>query len=192
MARPCSVCVHPSRLAIEQAVLNQKPLATIAKDFGITYTRRKDDAQVGDHKVIQRHRDQCMADAYQKAVADRQGESGTEIAARLRYLDEKVTETIEAAMVGEPVMVGDVPLLDDEGRPMMRRDWRLLLAAVREGRGNAELLAKLAGRTDDDPADADLTRADLENPDIRRHLAEVERLRMEHDRAKDGHAGGRS
>lgn len=181
-AKPCKVCHHPSRLAIEQAILNGKPKAGIARDFGFTYTRSKDSQEVPDHKVIQRHIDSCMPDAYQKAMEEREAESGVAMAARLRYLDEQVDLVIEKAKEGVPVLVGDVPLLDEEtGAVIKRYDFRLLLAAVREGRGNMEMLAKLAGRTEQDPEDLDRLRKHLDSPEARLLLARLDELAAQAD-----------
>lgn len=186
MARQCAVCGHDSRSAIEQAILNGKAMSQVARTFGFTYTRSKDGATVPDHKIVQRHRDQCMPDAYQRSVADRDAETGTAIAARLRRLDDEVDKVIQSANEGQPIMVGDIPLLDDEGRQVMRHDWRLLLAAVREGRANAELLAKLAGKVEGENTDLDAIRAHLSNPKARKMLADLEALAAEQQDASGG------
>lgn len=174
--KTCQVCVHESRLAIEQAILNGKPKAAIARTFGFTYTRSKDGKVMPDHKVIARHADRCMAGAYQKAVEERENQSGVAIAARLAYLDEQVDLVITKAREGRPVMVGDVPLLNDDGTEMKAYDWRLLLAAVREGRSNAELVAKLSGRVEHDAEDLDAIRRHLDTPEARKLLARLEEL----------------
>lgn len=179
MARPCAVCIHPSRAAIEQAILNGKAASGIARDFGFTYTRRtgeKAGEEAPDHRIVTRHRDQHMGKAYATAVAEREVQSGVAIAKRLEVLDEKVDLAIEHALEGEPVLVGDAPLLNDDGTQVMRRDWRLLLAAVREGRANAELLAKLAGRTESDTPDLDAIRQHLGSPEARKLLQQLEEL----------------
>lgn len=188
MARQCAVCGHDSRAAIEQAILNGKAMSQVARTFGFLYRRGKDGEMVGDHKIIQRHRDQCMPDAYQRAMADRDNETGTAIAARLRRLDEEVDKVIEDANRGKPVLVGDIPLLDDDGRQVVAHDWRLLLAAVREGRANAELLAKLSGKVEGENTDLDAIRAHLADPKARRLLAELEALAAE----TQDQAGGRT
>lgn len=36
MSRECTVCIHLSRLAIEQAIISGKPLAQISRDFSVT------------------------------------------------------------------------------------------------------------------------------------------------------------
>lgn len=187
MPKPCGVCVHPSRKAIETAILNQKSMTAIARDFGFTYTRTKDDAVVGDHKAIQRHRDGCMPGAYQRAMEEREVQSGVAIAARLEELEEHVSKVLDEAWKGVPVVVGDVPLLNEDGSPVMRHDLRLVLAAVREGRGNMELLGKLTGRTEQDPEDLDAVRKHLSSPEARRLLAELEALAAAEDDAAEAH-----
>lgn len=184
-AKRCQVCTHPSRLAIEQAILNAKPKSAIARDFGFTYTRSSDGATMPNHKAIARHAGRCMANAYERAVANQENKSGEQIVKRLEQLDEEVDRVIEAARKGFPVMVGDVPLLDDEGRQVMRHDWRLLLAAVREGRANAELVAKLAGKVEGDAGDLEAARRHLESPEARRLLQELERLQAAEDARQD-------
>lgn len=176
MARPCAVCVHPSRAAIEQAVLNGKAATHIAREFGFTYTRSRDGETVPDHRIVTRHRDQHMGRAYQTAMQEREVQSGVAIAKRLEHLDDQVDKVIQAATTGEPVVVGDAPLLNEDGSPVMRYDWRLLLAAVGHGRANAELLAKLSGKVEQDPQDLDAVRRHLESPEARRLLAQLEAL----------------
>lgn len=187
--RPCSICVHASRSAIEQAILNGKHKTAIARDFGFTYVRSADQKVMGDHKAIQRHIDQCMPDAYARAVAEREVESGVAMAARLRYLDEQVDLVIEQAKQGTPVVVGDAPLLADDGKPILRYDFRLLLAAVKEGRGNMELLAKLAGKTEDAPEDLEQVRKHLDSPEARKLLAELDKLAADADANPTPRAG---
>lgn len=175
-AKACRICHHGSRAAIEQAILNLKPKSQIARDFGFVYTRHSDGREMPDHKVIQRHMDRCMGNAYQAVKDETEQASGFAIAARLAYLDEQVTAAIEAARKGFPVMVGDIPLLDDEGRQVMRYDWRLVLAAVREGRQNADLSARLAGKLEQDPQDLGVIRGHLDTPEARALLARLERM----------------
>jgi hypothetical protein len=175
MARPCPVCNHESRPAIEQAILNGKSHSGIALTFGFTYTRSKDGRTMGNHKVIKAHLDH-MGEAFRKAMDDREMASGEAMAARLRVLEAEVDKVLERANEGTPVVVGDVPLLNDDGKPIMRYDNRLVLAAVREARGNVELLAKLAGKVENDPEDLEATRAHLRSPEARRLLARLDEL----------------
>lgn len=174
MATSCQVCTHESRAAIEQAILNAKPKAKIARDFGYFYMSKG--RQVPNTNAIKRHADRCMKGAYERAHANREKKSGEAIVSRLDMLDAEVDKVIAAVHEGTVVMVGDVPLLDDEGRQVKRHDWRLLLSAVAQGRANAELQAKLAGKVEGDPADLDAIRGHLGNPVARRLLAQLEEL----------------
>lgn len=186
MAKPCPVCIHESRSAIEQAILNGKAASAIAKTFGFTYTTRKTGNEVGNHKVITNHRDNHMPGAYQAAMEDREKRSGNAMAARLEYLDDQVDHAIREARKGVPIVVGDVALLDDDGRPVMQYDLRLLLAAVREARGNVELMAKLAGAIPEGKSDElDLMRKRLETPEGRKLLAQIAELDAQADSADD-------
>jgi len=184
-SRRCPVCSHDSRAAIEQAILNQKPHAQIAKTFGFTYTRSKDGKVMGNHKVIANHLDH-MGEAFREALDAREMASGEAMATRLRVLEAEVDKVLERANEGEVVMVGDVPLLDEEGRQVRRYDNRLILAAIREARGNVELLAKLAGKVENDPEDLDTVRAHLRSPEARRLLARLDELQAEADAEQKG------
>lgn len=175
MSARCPVCSHDSRAAIEQAMMNGKPAAQIAKTFGFTYTRSKDGKVMGNHKVIKNH-EAHMGEAFRQALEDREMASGEAMATRLRVLEAEVDKVLERANEGVPVMVGDVPLLDDDGRQIMRYDNRLILAAIREARGNVELLAKLSGKVETDPGDVEAVRRHLKSPKARRLLAELEEL----------------
>ena len=176
MSARCPVCAHESRAAIEQAILNGKPKAQVAKTFGFTYTRSKDQKVMGNHKVIQNHLDRCMGEAFQKSLDAREMASGEAMATRLRVLEAEVDKVLARANEGKPLLVGDVPLLDDDGKPVMVYDNRLILAAIREARGNVELLAKLAGKLENDPEGMDAVRAHLQSPEARRLLARLEEL----------------
>lgn len=174
-SRRCPVCSHDSRAAIEQAILNGKPHAQIAKTFGFTYVRGSDDKVMGNHKVIKNHLDH-MGEDFQKAMEDRDLASGEALAARLRVLEAEVDKVIARANEGQVVMVGDVPLLDDEGRQVIRYDNRLILAAIAQARANVELIAKLAGKVEADPTDTEATRQHLRSPEARRLLARLDEL----------------
>lgn len=175
MSVRCPVCSHDSRAAIEQAILNGKPKAQVALTFGFTYTRGSDQKVMGNHKVITNHLEH-MGEAFQKAMEDRDLASGEAMAARLRVLEEQVDVVIQRANAGKPLMVGDVPLLDDEGRQVMVYDNRLLLAAIGHARANVELIAKLAGKVENDPEDLDKVRQHLRSPEARRLLARLDEL----------------
>lgn len=186
MARPCRVCTHESRAAIEQAILNGKAAAAICRDFGFTYTVRsgeQEGQEKPDHKIITRHRDEHMGKAYQTAIADREKASGDAMVARLKHLDDELDAVLERAKEGRILEVEGVPLLDDEGKPERVRDERLILAVVREARANMDVGLKLSGRTEHDPMELDRLRAGLENPAIRKLMADLETKLAELDPA---------
>lgn len=176
MSARCRVCSHESRAAIEQALMNGKPKATVAKMFGFTYTRRKDQAVVGDHKVLENHLNRCMGEAYQKALEDRELASGEAMITRIRALEAQVDLVIERANKGEEVTNNGVPLLEQDGSPKVRYDNRLILNAVAQGRANIELMAKLAGKTEGETGDLDEVRRHLTSPEARRLLAKLDEL----------------
>jgi len=176
--RRCAVCAHPSILGINAAILNGKPFRAIARDFKIGSERSG--TFTPDHKKVTRHAEGCMATSFQQIQDTNLTAQGEAIQARLRFLDEQVDTAIKDALEGEPVMVGDAPLLNDDGSPKMRRSIahvRALLAAVREGRQNAALVAKLAGAMPEEDLEAlERARAGLDNPEVRRLMLQVEEL----------------
>lgn len=182
MPLPCAVCAHDSRAAIEQAILNGKPATTVARTFGLTYQGKN--GETPNHKVVTNHRDRHMPVSYQQAMKDRETQAGNAMAARMRYLDEQVDVVIQRAAKGTPVIVGDAPLLDDEGRQVLTYDNRLLLAAIREARGNVELTAKLAGAIPEGKAEElDRMRDLLKSPQARRLMAQLDALDAQEDAA---------
>lgn len=181
MALPCPICVHESRPAIEQAILNGKRQTQIAKTFGFTYTAKKSGNQLGDHKVIARHLPH-MKGAYERAMVDREVQSGLALSARLESLEQHVTKVLEEAWQGEPVVVNGEPLLNDDGSPMRRINHRLVLAAVSQGRQNVNLIAQLQGAIPDGKGEemAEL-RKRLDNPEGRKLLAALDALDAQDD-----------
>lgn len=181
MALPCPICIHESRPAIEQAILNDKPKTQIAKTFGFTYVAKKSGNVLGDHKVISRHLPH-MKGAYEKAMESRELQSGLALSARLETLEQNVTRVLEDAWKGEPVMAGDVPLLNDDGTPMLRFNYRLVLAAVSQARQNVALMAALQGAIPDGKGEemAEL-RKRLDNPEGRKLLAALDALDAQDD-----------
>jgi len=156
-ARPCSVCSHPSRLAIEQALVNGKGLRPVARDFGIGSGVHGTDSFRADHKKLERHRDRCMKEAYHRAREAGEVEAGAAIATRLNELDGVLDEVIARLRAGEVIMLDGQPLLNEDGS--LRRRWKdtPLLMAVNEARHNLELRHKIAGAlsgADEDGLDA--------------------------------------
>lgn len=60
MPRACTVCIHPSREAVEQALLDGAPLSHVADEFRIASTS------------LRRHRDRHLAPRLAKALARRE------------------------------------------------------------------------------------------------------------------------
>jgi len=174
--RRCPVCDHPSVLGINQAILNGKPFRQIARTYKIGSERSGEFRP--DHKKVIRHAEGCMATSFQKVQETGLTAQGEAIQARLRFLDEQVDTAIQDALKGEEVMMGDAPLLGEDGHPVTRRTIshiRALLAAVREGRQNAALVAKLAGAMPEEDLDAlDRARQGLEDPAVRRLVQQME------------------
>lgn len=160
------------------AIVNGKALRQIAETFGFTYTDGKSGKVVGDHKVIARHRDRCMGEAYTAAVAEKKTAAGAAIAARLDYLDSRVDLVIQEAEKGHPLVIGDVPMLDEDGKAVYVRsvgELRTILHAVAQGRANADLKARLAGAVPEaQDEELERLRAALESPAARRLLTQLD------------------
>lgn len=172
----CRVCNHPDRAAIENAILAGKAKNTIARTFSLGYVGKKSGKFEPDHKLVTRHVDRCMPDAYQAAMEDSKTAHGAAIATRLRQLDDVVDEVLDDARKGHPVTSEDgTPLLHPDGSPVVRRDHRVVLAAVKEARANAEMLARLSGAAPEEAEDAaKAARAAVQDPEVRRLLTQVE------------------
>jgi len=183
----CPVCEHPSVLGVNQAILNGKSFRAIARDFKVGSERSGQFRP--DHKKIIRHAERCLTTSFQKVQETNLTAQGQAIQARLKFLEEQVDTAIEDARQGELVMVGDTPMLDDEGKPVYRRSIshiRALLAAVREGRQNQALVAKLAGALPEEDQDAlEKARLGLEDPEVRRYVQMMEE-RLAHLEAAAG------
>jgi hypothetical protein len=175
--RPCQVCQHPSRLAIDQAILNGKALRAIARDFGIGAHPGTDQFKP-DHKKVERHRDRCMGEAYRKAREDDLEASGLALVNRMKELDEAADEVLNRARKGEVVRDADgIPLLAEDGSAERRFNDRTILAAIREARRNTEMRAKLAGAVPEgDPEALARQRAALSDPRARRLMAELDAI----------------
>lgn len=158
---PCSVCAHDDVHSIDQAIVNGKALAQIARQFGFR-----------DPKTIARHRDRHLKPAVQAAAEHlRDARHGSLVADRLARLDEAVDEVLRRAREGEEVRY-DLP--DGESVTRTVFDERTILAAVREGRQNAMALAELMGEVPGDRESAEAARRALDDEGTRRLAAELE------------------
>jgi hypothetical protein len=120
MPRRCSVCTHPDRENIDEALVGATAMSAIAAKY-----RDISEDALGRHKanhlpaklvMAEKAKEVAQADSLLEQVRDLQGRA-------LAILD-------QAEMSG---------------------DLRTALGAIREARGNLELLAKLLGELDDRP-----------------------------------------
>jgi hypothetical protein len=120
MPRRCSVCTHPDRENIDEALVGATAISAIAAKY-----RDISEDALGRHKanhlpaklvMAEKAKEVAQADSLLEQVRDLQGRA-------LAILD-------QAEMSG---------------------DLRIALGAIREARGNLELLAKLLGELDDGP-----------------------------------------
>lgn len=176
--RRCAICEHDSVAAINAAILNGKAYRAIARDFRIGSS--KSGTFHPDHKKVLRHAEGCLATSYREVQQESLTAQGRAIQERMKHLDAQVDVAIAEALEGEPLMAGDTPLLNDDGTPQRVRTvahMRVLLAAVREGRHNAALIAKLAGALpDEDEAALEAARLGMENPEVRALVQQIEEL----------------
>jgi len=180
--RPCQVCQHPSRLAIDQAILNGKAVRAIARDFSIGSGVGTDHFKP-DHKKVTRHIERCMGEAYRAAKAADLEASGLALVNRMKHLDDVVDEVLQRVREGDVVTDADgIPMLDDDGQPLRRHKEAVILAAIREARRNTEMRAKLAGvNPDGDPEAAEQARAALASPEARRLLTQLDEVLADGD-----------
>lgn len=158
---PCSVCSHDDVHSIDQAIVNGKALAQIARQFGFR-----------DPKTIARHRDRHLKPSVQAAAEHLRVKRGESLVAdRLARLDEAVDEVLRRARDGFETTVN---LGDGEQITVRSYDDRTILAAVREGRQNAMALAELMGEVPGDREAAEAARRALDNEATRRMAAELE------------------
>jgi hypothetical protein len=172
----CQVCSHDSRLAIDQAILNGKSLNSIARQFGIGSHRGETFRP--DHKIVGRHRDNHLGEAYAKARDADLEASGLALVNRMKQLDEDADAILARCREGEVITDGEgLPVLDPKtGQYLRRFADRTFLAAIREARRNVEMRARLAGAlpegTDEDALAK--ARAALNSPKARKALADLE------------------
>jgi hypothetical protein len=120
MSRVCTVCQHPAKAAIDQALINRTPLRDVAAQYQLT------DSSVARHKAS--HLPRALTQAQEEHEAARADDLLGEA---------RKVKDITMALLGRAVQAGDL---------------RTALVAVREARGNLELIGKLLGELDDGPA----------------------------------------
>jgi hypothetical protein len=119
MPRSCTVCEHPSREAIDRALVGDASNRSVASLYDVS------EAAVRRHKANHLPAKLVMAQAAEEvAQADT-------LLGQVRDLQQRALEILDKA--------------EEAG------ELRTALGAIREARGNLELLAKLLGELDDRP-----------------------------------------
>lgn len=173
---PCRVCQHPDRAALEMALVNGKSQREVARTGGFTYTDHAGQEQP-DHKIVSRHIDRCMGEAYRIAKADDLAATGKAMLDRLGMLDTVVDESLERLRRGTVVTHDGVPLLEPDGQPVRKWAEADIRGTIREARRNLELRSRLAGVTPEgDPDAADNARELLTQAAARLAINELEAL----------------
>lgn len=171
----CQICFHPDRQAIEQQIINEIPMRRIALQWGWTYVEGRTGKVMGDHVVIKKHRDVCMAADYAHFTGETRDQTGRAITERLNKLDEHVDAVLARLTKGEPVLNEGIPLLNPDGSPLTRFKDQLILQAVKEARNNLDARWRFASGAPDPDNDAvDAARAAMSSPEARSMLARVE------------------
>jgi hypothetical protein len=173
----CQVCQHPSVLGINTAITNGKSYRAISRDYHIG--SEASGTFKPDHQKVKRHAERCLATSFQEIQKTSMEVQGAAIHVRLKELEAHVDKVIQDAQEGDIVMVGDTPLLDEEGHPRTHRTTshlRVILGAVRESRQTQALIAKLAGAMpDEDTEGAEAAREGLKDPKVRALVQEMEK-----------------
>lgn len=175
--RPCRVCSHPDREAVEQAIVNGRSQREIARTFRIGYHPEDPDRFYPDNKIVARHIDLCMGEAYRVAVADEVAGSGRVLLQRLGDLDAVMDEQVARLRQGTVVTQDGVPLLNPDGSEVRKYSEADLRGAIREARRNLELRARLLGATPEgDGTAADEARRALARPEVRNLISDLEQM----------------
>lgn len=135
MGRKCSICAHPDRREIDSALLTGGQVAKIAREYGVS------------RGALTRHRDHGhITDAIAKAAAAEAVALGaTKKAVTLDRLTQEVEEIqVEVSFLSrvQSLLDRSLAVLDAAER---ENDLRAANGALREVRGNLELLGKATG-----------------------------------------------
>lgn len=118
MARPCTICTHPKRETIDQALVAGITSNTaLASKFGVT------------EAALRRHGAAHLPARLAQAQEAREVAQADDLLGRVQDLQTRTLTILQAAEA--------------------QADLRTALAAIREARGNLELLGKLAGQLHD-------------------------------------------
>ncbi|MGV8123507.1 MAG: hypothetical protein AB2L14_27455 [Candidatus Xenobiia bacterium LiM19] len=130
MPRRCTICDHPKRAEIDQAIINNETYRKIAEQYEITVASLNRHKQshipelLSKTQEIHDQRVAALVEIVQERAAQETGQADT----LLVQLKEWISRTERLFSKAE-----------ESG------DLRTALAAVKEGRGNLELLGKLLG-----------------------------------------------
>ncbi len=135
MARRCTVCRHPEREAIDQALLNNGPLRTIADQFKVSKT------------TLIRHKKDHIPELLAKGREAQKEVAAMALAQAADELEEKEVNSADSLFIQlkEWINRTEAIFLAVE----KKRDYKTALKAVREGRDNLEFMAKLLGKITD-------------------------------------------
>lgn len=120
MPRTCTICSHPQRDAIEEALIAREPLRNIAERFQVSVGslfRHGAGGHISEKLSLAQEADTVL--------------SADNLIAQLKALQARALTILSQA--------------EEE------RDRKAALSAIREARGNLELLAKLLGQLDESP-----------------------------------------
>jgi hypothetical protein len=119
MPRRCSVCDHPERQKVDEALVTGAPYRSIAKRFVLS------------ESAVYRHKVEHLPARLAKAREAAEVAQADDLLAQVRDLQDRAL-----AVLGRAESAGEL---------------RTALGAIREARGNLELLAKLIGDLDERP-----------------------------------------
>ena len=111
MSRRCSICTHPGRLAIDEALVRGEANRALAARYTLS------------EAAVRRHKAQHLPRTLVKAKAAEEVAEADDLLAQIQRL-----QAITLGILGRAAQAGDL---------------KTVLAAVREARGNVELLARL-------------------------------------------------
>jgi hypothetical protein len=120
MPRSCTVCTHPDRTEIDEALVGGVSSAEIAGRY----------RTIGE-RAIRRHRTNHVPETLAKAHEAEEVARADSLLEQVRELQERALEILDKA--------------EEAG------ELRTALGAIREARGNLELLARLLGELDERP-----------------------------------------
>lgn len=133
----CKVCDHRQRGAIERELIDpQRSNRAIAKTYGLVA------------RTLDRHKLKCVRLAAVATIERQERKLAVDLVDGMEALQSVTMGIMRDALEGVPLLnrKNGEPILDKRGRAVLVRDGRTALRAVREGRGNYQLLAQLTGK----------------------------------------------